>query len=211
VRREGSGREDTPPLWLKIVLGLAAVAMAGAVAGIVHEQLMPHPETAPDTLSDDPKPGDILLFYRPWRGRDYFIRWVTRSPFYHTAIYAGNGTVIEARPKGVSHNDLRGREDAYLVIPAPENKGEAALAWAKTRIGDPYDPLDGLVIGLEHVFVRWHINYTPPGRYTCAGFVTAAFEQAGFIPFPGRDYHDIAPADWACYLPAPYAEKYAPS
>ena len=190
------------PRWAWIALGVGAVTLIASVAGIANEQSLPDFEHAADpNLRQSPQPGDILLFYRPRRGRDYFIRWLTRSPFYHAALFAGDNTVVEARPAGVGHNDLAGREDGFVVIPAPEARGAAALAWAKTQIGDKFDRKDFLVIWLEHVFVGWHINYAPPGRYTCAELITAAFRQAGFDPFPGEENSEIDPGDWAKYLP----------
>jgi len=62
-----------------------------------------------------PRPGDILLFHHVARLRDLLITMVTHSPFYHTALYAGEGHVIEARPQGVIYNDLRGRERNFVV------------------------------------------------------------------------------------------------
>jgi len=150
-----------------------------------------------------PQPGDILLFFRPARGRDYVIRWVTRSPFYHAALYAGGyepGSVIEARPQGVIHDSLAGRERNYLVVTAPEGKGAEALAWAKTQLGAQYDRLDQLTILLEHLFVRWHINYVPHGRYTCAELVATAYAQAGVCLVPGHGLDGLDPGDLAVRL-----------
>jgi len=61
------------------------------------------------------------------------------SPFYHAGLYAGDGHVLEARPQGVSRNDLRGRERSCVVVPAPEGKGAEALTWAEGEIGDRFD------------------------------------------------------------------------
>ena len=150
-----------------------------------------------------PRPGDILLFFRPARGRDYVIRWVTRSPFYHAALYAGGdtpGSVVEARPQGVIHNSLAGRENNFLVVPAPEGKGAEALAWAKTQLGAQYDHLDQLTILLEHLFDRWHINYIPHGRYTCAELVATAYAHAGVHIVPGHGLDGLDPGDLAVRL-----------
>jgi hypothetical protein len=197
------------PLWAKLTLGAGVLLVAGIAAGMFNESRVPDldKEDATDALHH-PKPGDVLLFYRPRRGRDYFIRWFTRSPFYHAAIFAGDEHVIEARPAGVGKNSIADREGDYVVAPAPDGKGAAALAWAQTQIGDAFDNKDFFVIALEHIFVGWHINYAPPGRYSCAGFVTDAFVHSGFTPFPGRLPDEISPSDWARYLPAPYNTAY---
>lgn len=148
-----------------------------------------------------PHPGDILLFTHGPRLRDVLIVMVTRSPFYHAALYAGDGQVIEARPQGVIHNDLQGREHHFAVLPAPEGKGEAALAWAKAHLGARFDRLDLLVIFLEHLFTHWHINYTPGDKYTCAELVATAFQHAGVRLVPEKELDEIAPADLARLLP----------
>jgi hypothetical protein len=149
-----------------------------------------------------PCPGDILLFHHVARLRDVLITMVTHSPFYHTALYAGDGHVIEARPQGVIHNDLRGREQNFVVIPAPEGQGEAALTWARGQLGASFDRFDFLVIFLEHVFTHWHINYTPHGRYTCAELVVTAYQQVGVRLIPEKAVDEIAPGDLARLLPA---------
>lgn len=149
---------------------------------------------------DGPYPGDILLFFRPARKRDYIIQMFTNSPFYHAALYAGEGQVIEARPRGVARNDLRGREENFVVAPAPEGKGAEALAWAETRIGDAFNRNDMLVIALEHLFTHWDINYTTPNEYTCAEFVTTAYQHAGVRLFPDLDLDEVAPANLAAFL-----------
>lgn len=198
------------PLWARLVISVVGALALVAVSGAIHEATMPDPDAAKDQEPSAPKPGDVLLFYRPRRGRDYFIRWFTRSLFYHAALYAGDDTVIEARPSGVRQNPLADRARDYLVVPAPNGRGDAALAWARTQIGDGYDGTVALVIGLEHIFTHWHINYTPPGKYSCAELVTKAFEETGFEPFEGRKPYESAPGDWARYLPAPLAAEYAP-
>ena len=84
------------------------------------------------------QPGDILLFYHATGFKGRLIAWFTRSRYYHAAIYAGEGYVIEARPGGVVDRDLNGPEGGheYVVIPAPGRRGEEALEWAKSQLGD---------------------------------------------------------------------------
>jgi uncharacterized protein YycO len=151
---------------------------------------------------EDAGPGDILLFARPNQTRDYLIKWVTGSCYYHAALAVGDGTVIEARPRGVIHNDLRGREGEYAVIPAPGGRGREALAWAEAHLGDGFDDEDMLVIALEHVFRHWKINYTRPGRFSCAELVAAAYRDAGVDLVPAKRPSEIAPGDFAPLLPA---------
>lgn len=148
-----------------------------------------------------PRPGDIVVFARAHRSFDYLIKIFTLSRYYHAAIYDGEGHVIEARPGGVARNSLQGREGAYAIVPAPEGHGEAAIGWARTQIGAGYDRLNMLVVVLEHIFVRLHLNYTPAGKYSCAEFVATAFDHAGVRLFTDRDLNDIEPKDFIRLLP----------
>src|SRR5438046_2869838 len=90
----------------------------------------------------EPRPGDLLLFYGG-RQLGWWIERVTRSPFYHVALYNRDGYVIDAVPQGV----VRRRVDdgttgtRYVVAAAPEGRGEIALAWAKQQIGRRFDAL----------------------------------------------------------------------
>lgn len=152
--------------------------------------------------SHEPRPGDVLLFYRPGRKRDHIIQFFTDSPFYHAALYAGDGRVIEARPKGIVEDGLHGREHNFVVAPAPEGRGQAALDWARQQLGDPFSGMDMFMNALDRVFIHWDINYTTPGKYTCGEFVATAFDNAGVGLFPGRDRDEIAPADFAKLLPS---------
>jgi uncharacterized protein YycO len=149
-----------------------------------------------------PAPGDILLFYHP-RGLSRFITLLTRSPFYHVAIYAGSHEVIEAIPSGVVRRDInpQGRVRHHLVIAAPKGKGPATLAWAETKIGDGYDSknLAGLV--LDRVFAHLHVNFVIGDRYTCGEFVASAFEAVDVRLFSDIDAADVLPADFARLLP----------
>ena len=111
-------------------------------------------------------PGDILLFHNA-RGLNRLIAGFTGSPFYHAALYAGEGNVVEAITSGVVRRDLRGRESDFVVAPAPEGKGEAALAWAETQIGDAYDDIDIAVIILDRLCRFLHFNYTPGDKFSC--------------------------------------------
>jgi len=156
-----------------------------------------HAESAQIQSSTEPRPGDILLFVRPHRFFDYVIKLCTLSKYYHVAIYAGNGHVVEARPKGIVQNGLEGREGGYDVIPAPEGRGSAALAWALTQLGEGFDRWNMLVVLLEHIFVRIRLNRTPHGKYSCGEFAATAFHHAGIRLFPDRDLNDIEPKDFA--------------
>ncbi len=114
---------------------------------------------------------------------------------------------MEARTPGVVSQDLRGRENDFVVAPAPEGKGEAALAWAKSQVGDAYDDLDVGVIILDHLCRFIHFNYTPRNKYSCGEFVAVAFDKAGVPLFPERDLGDVVPGDFAPFVPPLQRER----
>jgi len=149
------------------------------------------------------EPGDIVLFYRP-RGLARVISFVTRSPFYHVAIAAGDDTVIEAVPSGVKCRNVNpdGARRHYVVIPSPDGARVAALAWAQTQIGDGYDSRDLVGLVLDRMLAHAHVNYVAGDGYTCGEFVALAFERAGARLFPDVDAADVVPADFAKFLPA---------
>jgi hypothetical protein len=111
---------------------------------------------------------------------------------------------IETRQRGVVRRDLESKEGGHTwtVIPAPDGRGEAALAWARTQIGDRFDRLDFLVILLDRIVGRLKIHYEPFGKYTCAEFAARAFREAGVVLFPDLQDADVEPADFARFLPA---------
>jgi hypothetical protein len=86
------------------------------------------------------------------------------------------------------------------VIPAPEGRGEAALAWARTQTGDQFDRLDFLVILLDRIVGRLKIHYEPFGKYSCGEFVARAFREAGVVLFPDLQDADVEPADFARFV-----------
>lgn len=183
-----------------LILGGAALALSYRLRTRRERQAMKR--LASRSTTPVAKPGDILLFFRPNRSRDYLIKWVTGSRFYHVALWAAPGQVVEARPKGVVEEGLEGREDEYIVVPAPQNRGEAALVWARTQQGAPFDTDDLIVVGLEHLFRHWKINYTKPGYYTCSELVVCAYRQAGVPLLPEKELSEIAPGDLAILLDA---------
>ncbi len=186
-----------------VLLGVSA-GLSGLL--YLHNRRSADSRSMDDTHVDEsepvakPEPGDILLFHNA-KGLNRLITAFTGSPFYHAALYAGDGKTVEARTPGVLRQDLRGRENDFVVAPAPEGKGRKALAWAETQIGDAYDTIDIAVIILDHLCRFIHFNYTPQNKFSCGEFVAVAFDKADIHLFPERDLGDIVPGDFAPLVP----------
>jgi uncharacterized protein YycO len=149
------------------------------------------------------RPGDILLFSRPQGGLGVIISLLTRSPYYHVAIFEEGTFTIEARQRGVVRRDLRSPEGGHqwTVIPAPDGCGPKALDWARSQIGDQFDRFDFLVILLDRIVGRMRIHYEPFGKYSCGELVARAFREAGCVLFPDLEDAEVEPADFARFLP----------
>jgi len=149
------------------------------------------------------KPGDILLFDQPKGGLGAIISVVTRSTYYHVAIFEDLTFTIEARQRGVVRRDLRAKEGGhtFTVIPAPEGKGQLALDWARAKIGSQFDRRDLLVILIDRFVTRFRLHYHGFGAYSCGEFVAKAFSAAGVRLFPDLNDDDVEPADFARLLP----------
>jgi len=151
---------------------------------------------------DQINPGDILLFTNA-TGESRVTTLLTHSPYYHAGIYAGHKKSIEMRVTGAILRDLRSKDGDpdFIVIPAPQGKGAAALAWARSRLKAKYDDKGILVLFFNRILMHLHLNYTAPGKYTCGEFVAAAYDSAGVKLFPDMPLSDVEPADFARYVP----------
>ena len=149
------------------------------------------------------KPGDILLFSHPQGGLGAIISLVTRSTYYHVAVFEQDTFSIEARQRGVVRRDLRSKEGGhrFTVIPAPEGKGQPALDWARAKIGSKFDRFDFLIIMIDRVITRVQLHYHGFGAYSCGEFVAKAFTAAGVRLFPALQDDEVEPADFAKLLP----------
>ncbi len=163
--------------------------------------MKPETERAPN---DEPQPGDILLFCRA-RQWNKLITWFTKSPYYHAAIYKGEGWVVEARPRGVVARDLNGPDGDkafdVIVLPHDRQKCESALRWAQSQIGAPYDKADVAVIVIERLLKTVKLKRADLTRFSCGELIACAFENAGVRLFPDREASEVVPADFVVYLP----------
>jgi hypothetical protein len=104
--------------------------------------------------------GAIVLFSRLRQDLiGWAIRWFTNAEVNHTAIYVGNGFVVEAMPKGVEKNGLTTymyNNNAMIWIydfkNATTEQRAKIVEEANKRIGMPYDFADlvGFLLGHHH-------------------------------------------------------------
>lgn len=81
-----------------------------------------------------------LLFYTPRDIVDRLICWGTHGPFAHVAIDLGDGTVIEATPRGIRRNPVSYTNSVHYPVfpttsPALIEKG---IAWLNQQVGKAY-------------------------------------------------------------------------
>lgn len=148
------------------------------------------------------EPGSIMLFYHP-RGTAVLISFFTKSPFYHVAVAIDEVELIEALPSGVVRSTIAAkRGEHFHVIPPPSKEAaHAAIRWAKSKIGDGYDPKDLLAIALDRMFAHLHVHVSTKDRFTCGEFVAQSYKSAGKELIPHIDTEDVVPADFARLLP----------
>ncbi len=130
-----------------------------------------------------PQPGDVVLVSRGSGLFDRLVRWATTSYFFHAALVADGGDVIEARLRGVSRRPLSeyaGRYWAYSVAGATQAQREAAVEFCQAKVGTSYGwgdiVADALRLGLHvNTGYRWrtwkHLD--------CSCLVAAAYADAG--------------------------------
>lgn len=102
-------------------------------------------ETARKTLTvSELKPADVLLTTSAGAVSSV-IRFGTNSKYSHTALYVGNGQIIEAIEDGVRQRPLEAAVQSYLVVEvyrpfglSPE-RARAVIQYAQMQAGKPYD------------------------------------------------------------------------
>ena len=137
-------------------------------------------------LAQDLRPGDVLLMTSsrreslPARLLDALISASEGSPFVHTCL-VGDGHLVDPvwRVEQAPLDRYADNGWPYRVRASPE-QAAAAIAWAESHVGNPYGLAellaDGARFDLHLVLPSWYL--WRPQRWTCSGFVTAAFAQA---------------------------------
>ena len=117
-----------------------------------------------------------VLFCRSHTLISWLIRLVTWSDWSHTILIDPDGirTVQAVWPRVMASTlaaDLEGNEVTQMVdLPCADPA--AAMAWARSQVGKPYDWRSDLGIA-------FHRLWTDPGQWECAGLIAAAFIAGG--------------------------------
>ena len=135
------------------------------------------------------QPGDILLMQASAREGplarllDWAISRSEANPLVHTAL-VGRGAIYDPLWHiTISSLDRYAQNGwAFRVNATPEQKA-AAVTWADAHLGQPYGVreilADAARYDLHIVLPSWY--RWRPHRWTCSGFVTEAYRQAGVI------------------------------
>jgi len=155
--------------------------------------------------------GDLVMVRRGNGLFDRLVRFATVSPYFHCAIVADRGDLIEARMGGVARRpvtEYAGRADILSPVGATQAQREAAVAFCQAKLGQPYGYEDILADALR---LGFHIDTAYRWRtwahMDCSALVANAWATAGlwltFEPAPTP-----ASLGWSPILsgPRPWAE-----
>jgi hypothetical protein len=151
------------------------------------------------------EPGDILaihttqFFSRMIQTAQWF-RWRKEGEwkYNHSAVYIGDGKIVEANPWGVSIDDLsQYPEKDYLVLTVKGDRN-AAVEKAKSLIGTPYGWIDiiafiFLICGTDPKWVDKIMRNL--GTLVCSQVSALAAQAAGDTTF--EDPYLVVPAQIA--------------
>ena len=177
---------------------------------------------------EDLRPGDIILTARRWtnlgtlliRVGNFFKRGYRDRIWSHSAVYVGDGKIVEALPGGVVETDLREgyfHRDRDLRVLRHRRmgaeKGEQVAAYAREAVGHKYDGRQELYFVLNDLFapsLRFALEnrffdrlFAFRDAYFCSELVANAFFRAGVYPFE-REPRKIMPID--CLNPLQFDE-----
>lgn len=149
---------------------------------------------SPSRRSKLPEPGDLLLVsgHGPI---ERLVEWSTVSPFSHVAMSFREGAVVESKEgHGVRlvSTDLYPDSKWYRVR-CDQTTRDAALAFALSKLGQPYGWREALDDGLRDILhvgagTRWQAFR----HYDCSALCVAAYAKAGLV----LTYRPVpAPAD----------------
>lgn len=118
------------------------------------------------------RPGDIIAVSGVVMGGVF--DWVIPGHFTHVAMYIGNGQMVEAWKDGVrviSVTEVHKATDAAIVrVATSDSIRQAAVNWALTKVGYPYDYIWVTYVGGKQVYGN---------SYYCSELCWAAYKAVG--------------------------------
>ena len=136
----------------------------------------------------DLRPGDVLLMTSagssalPSRVLDLIIAWSEGNPFVHACL-VGQGHLVDPGWPRVARQplDRYARNGWAFRVRTSDARRDAAVEWAEQHVGNPYGVeellADAARLDLHIVLPSWY--RWRPARWTCSGFVTQAYLEAG--------------------------------
>lgn len=131
------------------------------------------------------------------------IETFTGSPYYHAAIFVGNGDVIEARPEGVGAAPIgswTNRTILWSNLDLTDEQRKNICESARAMAGIPYSWVDIVALGLsawgitpEWVWKRLERS----DRLICSQLVARCYHLAGINLIPSKADCRITPGDLA--------------
>ncbi len=147
--------------------------------------------------------GDILLFGPDGTPGAQLIEFFTRSYYHHSAIYDGEGMILEAMPEGVKRSPLGQRHITAIRVNVPPEQRHAAADWARRHVGDHYDTRGLALIAFDRIFPGLRLGGPPANRFSCAVFVADAYLQVGYDLLPNQRWEDLVPGDFVALIDSP--------
>lgn len=139
------------------------------------------------------KPCDVVLVRGNLR-MSHVIQTLTKSPYSHSALYVGNGKIIEAEPDGVLVSDIRKYLQLDIRICRPvmlSSKGKKQVIDHMKQMVDLQPRYD--VANIEKLlFKYWYTKFRPDTKvyiggntafekyYICSGMIAHGFHKAGY-------------------------------
>ena len=151
-----------------------------------------------------PNPGDYFVVATPGFAARV-IRVATRSPWNHSGIYKGNGTIIEADPSrpirggktGVQYADVSKYDGCKILwsnLQLPPERAAVVITAAEAQLGLEYGWLDVAAIGLSTIGIVTAKLDDPDSRF-CSQ-VSAISENADRL-LCDKAVNRITPGDLA--------------
>lgn len=125
------------------------------------------------------------------------IRAVTWSDWSHVCIVNGDEAIEATWPKVrvTSLYDVLNTHTRHAIEDFPCHDEAAAIDWARSQVGKPYDLTGVLGVGL-------HRNWQDDAKWWCSEFVLAAAMQGGFRPFKPEALRRVTPQHLWMLAPA---------